>query len=72
MRVVIIGGGTAGVSVATHLRRNDENAEIIILEKSDEFAISSCGLPYILSNRCEAKHRGFDYKSQNKANNFGQ
>lgn len=55
MRVVIIGGGTAGVSVATHLRRKDENAEIIILEKSDEFAISSCGLPYILSNTLNAK-----------------
>lgn len=55
MRIVIIGGGTAGVSVATHLRRKDENAEIIILEKSDEFAISSCGLPYILSNTLNAK-----------------
>ena len=55
MRVVIIGGGTAGVSVATHLRRKDENVEIIILEKSDEFAISSCGLPYILSNTLNAK-----------------
>ena len=55
MRVVIIGGGTAGVSVATHLRRKNEDVEIIILEKSDEFAISSCGLPYILSNSLNAK-----------------
>lgn len=55
MRVVIIGGGTAGVSVATHLRRKDENVEIIILEKSGEFAISSCGLPYILSNSINTK-----------------
>ncbi len=55
MRVVIIGGGTAGVSVATHLRRKNEDVEIIILEKSDEFAISSCGLPYILSNIINAK-----------------
>ena len=55
MRIVIIGGGTAGVSVATHLRRKDENAEIIILEKSDEFAVSSCGLPYILSNSINTK-----------------
>ena len=55
MRVVIIGGGTAGVSVATHLRRKDENTEIIILEKSDEFAISTCGLPYVLSETLKAK-----------------
>lgn len=55
MRVIIIGGGTAGVSVATHLRRKNEDVEIIILEKSDEFAISSCGLPYIVSNIINAK-----------------
>lgn len=49
MKVVIIGGGTAGVNVATHLRRLDEDAEIVILEKSDEFAIATCGLSYYLS-----------------------
>lgn len=49
MKVVIIGGGTAGVNTATRLRRLDENAEIVIIEKSDEFAASNCGLTYYLS-----------------------
>lgn len=49
MKVVIIGGGTAGVSAATRLRRRDENAEIVILEKNREFGVSSCALPYLLS-----------------------
>lgn len=49
MKVVIIGGGTAGMAAATHLRRKDENAEIIVLEKSNEFATATCGLPYLLS-----------------------
>lgn len=49
MKVVIIGGGTAGISTATHLRRKDENARIVVLEKSDEFAVATCGLPYYLS-----------------------
>lgn len=49
MRVVIIGGGTAGMSTATRLRRLDENVEILILEKTSEFAVSSCGLTYYLS-----------------------
>ena len=34
MKVVIIGGGAAGISTATRLRRLNENAEILILEKS--------------------------------------
>jgi NADPH-dependent 2,4-dienoyl-CoA reductase/sulfur reductase-like enzyme len=55
MRVVIIGGGSAGVSAATHLRRQDENAEIIILEKTKEFAISSCGLPYLIEGKVKDK-----------------
>lgn len=55
MRVVIIGGGSAGVSAATHLRRQDENIEIVIIEKSNEFAISSCGLPYVLSGKVKDK-----------------
>lgn len=55
MKVVIIGGGTAGVTAATHLRRNDENAEIIILEKSDEFAVAACGLPYLISGEIKDK-----------------
>ena len=41
MKVVIIGGGLAGISVATHLRRRNENSEIVILEKNNEFAVSA-------------------------------
>ena len=49
MKVVIIGGGLAGISVATHLRRRNENSEIVILEKNNEFAVSASALPYLLS-----------------------
>ena len=55
MKVVIIGGGSAGTAAATHLRRRDENAEIVILEKSGEFATSTCGLPYLLSGTVRNK-----------------
>ena len=55
MKVIIIGGGSAGVSAATHLRRCDENAEIVIIEKTSEFAVSTCGLPYVLSGKIKDK-----------------
>ena len=55
MRTVIIGGGSAGVAAAVHLRRKDENAEITIIEKSDEFAVAACGLPYMLAGKIQSK-----------------
>ena len=55
MKTVIIGGGAAGASCAARLRRLDESAEILILEKTDEISIANCGLPYyvsgVISNR---------------------
>ena len=50
MRVIIIGGGAAGASCAIRLRRLNENAEIIILERTSEVSIANCGLPYYISD----------------------
>lgn len=50
MRTIIVGGGAAGASCAARLRRLDEHAEIIILEKTDEISIANCGLPYYCSD----------------------
>lgn len=49
MRVIVVGGGAAGASCAARLRRLNESAEIIILEKTDEISIANCGLPYYCS-----------------------
>ena len=46
MRVLIIGGVAGGMSAATRLRRLDENAEIIVLERSGHVSYANCGLPY--------------------------
>ena len=50
MRVIIIGGGAAGASCATRLRRLNEDIEIIILEQTSEVSIANCGLPYYISD----------------------
>lgn len=55
MKIVIIGGGTAGMATATRLRRNDEKAEILVLEKNSEFAVASCGIPLFLDGRVKDK-----------------
>ncbi len=48
MKIVIIGGGTSGIAVATHLRRMNEKAKIVILEKNNGFAHIRSMLPYLL------------------------
>ena len=49
MKVIIIGGGACGASAAARIRRLDEKAEIVILEKTNEISIANCGLPYYTS-----------------------
>ena len=46
MRIIIIGGVAGGMSAATRLRRLDEKAEIIVLERSGHVSYANCGLPY--------------------------
>ncbi len=45
-KIVIIGGVAAGASAAARLRRLDENAKIILLERGKYVSYANCGLPY--------------------------
>lgn len=49
MKVVIVGGVAGGATAAARLRRLDESAEIIVLERSGFVSYANCGLPYYLS-----------------------
>ena len=49
-KVVIVGGVAGGASAACRLRRLDEEAEIIILEKSPYVSYANCGLPYYVGD----------------------
>ncbi len=47
-RVLIIGGVAGGASCAARLRRLDESAEIVLLERGPHVSFANCGLPYRL------------------------
>ncbi len=47
-KVVIVGGVAGGASTAARLRRLDETAEIVILEKGAAISYANCGLPYYI------------------------
>lgn len=46
MKVVIVGGVAGGASCAARLRRLDEDAEIVMLERTGYVSYANCGLPY--------------------------
>ena len=46
MKVVIVGGVAGGASCAARLRRLDEKAEIIMVERGPYVSYANCGLPY--------------------------
>lgn len=48
MKVVIVGGVAGGASAAARLRRLDEQAQIIMLERSGFISYANCGLPYYI------------------------
>ena len=48
MKVIIVGGVAAGAGAAARLRRLDEQAEIILLERGSYISFANCGLPYHL------------------------
>jgi NADPH-dependent 2,4-dienoyl-CoA reductase/sulfur reductase-like enzyme/rhodanese-related sulfurtransferase len=53
MKVVIVGGVAGGASAAARLRRLDENAEIVIFERSGYISYANCGLPYYIGGVIE-------------------
>ncbi|HUX05003.1 MAG TPA: FAD-dependent oxidoreductase [Acidimicrobiales bacterium] len=53
MRVIIVGGVAGGMSAATRLRRLDNDAEIIVIERSGHVSYANCGLPYFVGGVIE-------------------
>ena len=54
-KVVIIGGVAGGASCAARLRRLDETAEIVLLERGEYISYANCGLPYHVGDVIKAR-----------------
>ena len=48
MKVVIVGGVAGGATAAARIRRLDEEAQIVVFERSGHISYANCGLPYYI------------------------
>ena len=56
MKVVIIGGVAGGATAAARIRRLDEQAEIVVFERSGFISYANCGLPYYIGGIIEEEN----------------
>ena len=59
MKHLIIGGVAGGATAAARIRRIDEHAEIILLEKGKYISYANCGLPYYIGGTINDRQRLF-------------
>ena len=59
MKIIIIGGVAGGATTAARIRRVDETAEIILLEKGKYISYANCGLPYYIGGVIEERDKLF-------------
>lgn len=59
MRHIIIGGVAGGATAAARIRRADEKAEIILVEKGPHISYANCGLPYYIGGTIADKNKLF-------------
>ncbi|MEK4630257.1 MAG: FAD-dependent oxidoreductase [Solibacillus sp.] len=51
MKVIIIGGDAAGMSAAMEIVRNNNAAQVLVLEKGEIYSYGQCGLPYVINGK---------------------
>ena len=77
LKVVIIGGDAAGMSAASKIKRELEDAQVVVFERSDYISYSACGMPYWIAGFIESdqdllvltperarKRRGIDVRTR--------
>ena len=59
MKHIIIGGVAGGATAAARIRRADEQAEIVLLEKGKYISYANCGLPYYIGGTIAEREKLF-------------
>lgn len=59
MKYLIVGGVAGGATVAARLRRQDEDAEIILFERGQYVSYANCGLPYYIGGEIKERQKLF-------------
>ena len=59
MKHIIIGGVAGGATAAARIRRADETAEIVLLEKGRYISYANCGLPYYIGGTIAEREKLF-------------
>ncbi|TLS76726.1 pyridine nucleotide-disulfide oxidoreductase [Mariprofundus erugo] len=57
MKIIIVGGVAGGATAAARIRRNDETAEILMIERGQYISFANCGLPYHISGIIEEREQ---------------
>lgn len=56
-KILIVGGVAGGASAAARLRRLDEHAQIIMIERDDHISFANCGLPYYIGETIQDREK---------------
>lgn len=70
MKYLIIGGVAGGATVAARLRRLDEQAEIILVERGKYVSYANCGLPYYIGGTIDDRQKLFVQTAQGFTDRF--
>ncbi len=70
MKIIIIGGVAGGATTAARIRRADEKAEIILVEKGKYISYANCGLPYYIGGVIEEREKLFVQTPKAFSNRF--
>lgn len=79
MKTIVIGGVAGGAGACARLRRNNENMQIIMLEKGEYISFANCGLPYYIGDVITDKNKlqvqtvdGFAQRFNVEVRNFNE